>query len=68
MANYLEKTDQNEKSHETRFLRNENWTMKKYLRELEATEAYNIINLRLNIINVKDNYKSKDINTKCEFC
>ena len=45
-----------------------NWTKKKYLTELEAKEANSIINLRLNMINVKENYKNSEINTKCEFC
>ena len=66
--NYLEKTEQNKKSHKIRFLRNDNWTKKKYLTEIEAEKAYNIINLGLNMINVKDNNKSSEINTKCEFC
>ena len=66
--NYFEKTDQNEKRHKTRFLRNDNWTKKKYLTELERKEAYDVIKLRLNIINVKDNYEKGKINTKCEFC
>ena len=65
--NYLEKTDQNEKR-QTRFLRNDNWTKKKYLTELEAKEAYSIINSRLNTINVEDNYNNSEINTKCELC
>ena len=56
------------KRHKTRFLRNDNWTKKKCLTELEAKEAYSIINLRLNMINVKDNYKNREIDTKCEFC
>ena len=63
MVNYLEKTDQNEKRHKTRFLGNDNWTKKKYFTELEA---YSIINSLLNMINVKDNYKNSDIDTKCE--
>ena len=55
------------KRKKTRFFRNDNWTKKKYLTELEAKEAYSIINLRLNMINFKDNYKNREIDTKCEF-
>ena len=55
IANYLELTEQNEKRHKTRFLINDNLTKKKYLTELEAKKVYDIINLTLNIINVKDN-------------
>ena len=33
------------KRHKTRFLRNDNVTKKNYLTELEAKEAYSIINL-----------------------
>ena len=29
---------------------------------------YSIINLRLNMINVKDNHKNMEIDTKCQFC
>ena len=50
--NYLEKADQNEKRHKTRFLRNDDWTMKKYPTELGTKEAYSIIHLRLSMINV----------------
>ena len=41
---------------------------RKHITQLEAKEAYNIINLRLNMINVKDSYRNSEINTKCEFC
>ena len=29
--------------------------------------AYSIINLRINMINVMDNYQNREIDTKCEF-
>ena len=51
------------KRHKTRFLRNYNWTKKKYLTELEAEQAYSIISLRLNMINIMDNYKNSEIDT-----
>ena len=50
----------------TRFLRSDNRTRNTYLTELEAKEAYSIINIRLNMINVKDNYKNREIDAKCE--
>ena len=59
--NYFEKTDQDERSHETRFLRNDKWTKKKYLTEFEEKEAYNMIN-------ANDNYKNSGNNTKYKFC
>ena len=40
---------------------------KKYVTELEAKEACSIIKLRLNMINVVDNYKNSENDTKCEF-
>ena len=39
--NYLEKTDQNEKRHRTRFLRNDNWPKKKYLRIRDQNSEIN---------------------------
>ena len=39
---------------------------KKYLTELEAMETFSMINLRLNMINFKDDYKNRKIYTKCE--
>ena len=46
------------------FLGNNNWIAKKYFAELEVKETYYIANLRLNMINVKDN---RENNTKCVF-
>ena len=54
------------KTHNTRFLINDNWTKKKYLTEIETKEANCIIHLRLNMINVKYNHKSSEIDTNCE--
>ena len=65
IVNYLEKTGQNEKRRKTSFIRNDNWIKKKYLTELEARESYSTINLKLHMINVKDNYKNREIDTKC---
>ena len=40
---------------------------RKNISELEVKEAYSIVNLRLNMINVEDSYINSDIDTKCEF-
>ena len=65
IVNYLEKPGQNEKRYKTRFLRYDIWTMKKYLTELEEKEAYSIITLRINMINVMNSYINREIDTKC---
>ena len=59
MVNSLENIHKNEKGHKTGFLRN-NY---KNLTELEAKEAYSILNIRLNMINVRDNYGDNEIDT-----
>ena len=56
------------KRHKTRFLRHDNNKNKKNLTALDAKEDYSIINIRVNMINVKDNDKNMEIVTKCEFC